>query len=87
MSGIYSWLTEASREQKRTLLAASLGWMLDSMDVMLYTLVLGQVLKEMHLSAAMGGAMMSATLLAAAKVGQAASPPARRWRRWNASAC
>jgi len=66
VSGIYGWLTEASTEQKRTLLAASLGWMLDSMDVMLYTLVLGQVLKEMHLSAAMGGAMMSATLLAAA---------------------
>jgi len=66
LSGIYGWLTEASREQKRTLLAASLGWMLDSMDVMLYTLVLGQVQKEMHLSAAMGGAMMSATLLAAA---------------------
>jgi MFS family permease len=66
MHGVYGWLTEASREQKRTLLAASLGWMLDSMDVMLYTLVLGQVQKEMHLSAAMGGVMMSATLLAAA---------------------
>ena len=66
LSGVFGWLTGASREQKRTLLAASLGWMLDSMDVMLYTLVLGQVQKEMHLSAAMGGAMMSATLLAAA---------------------
>jgi MFS family permease len=61
-----SWLTEASSEQRRTLLAASLGWMLDSMDVMLYTLVLGQVQKEMHLSVAMAGAMMSATLLSAA---------------------
>ena len=66
MNAIYGWLTEASREQKRTLLAASLGWMLDSMDVMLYALVLGQVQKELHLSAAMSGAMMSATLLAAA---------------------
>jgi MFS family permease len=66
MSGIYAWLTEASSEQRRTLLAAALGWMLDSMDVMLYTLVLGQVQKEMHLSVAMAGAMMSATLLSAA---------------------
>ncbi len=66
MNGIYGWLTEASREQKRTLLAASLGWMLDSMDVMLYALVLGQVQKELHLSAAMSGAMVSVTLIAAA---------------------
>src|ERR1017187_10279221 len=66
LSGIASWLTGASREQKRTLLAASLGWMLDSMDVMLYALVLGQVQREMHLSAAMSGAMMSATLISAA---------------------
>jgi MFS family permease len=66
MRGIYGWLAEATSEQRRTLLAASLGWMLDSMDVMLYTLVLGQVQKEMHLSVAMAGAMMSATLLAAA---------------------
>ncbi|MGA2809466.1 MAG: MFS transporter, partial [Terracidiphilus sp.] len=66
MNGIYGWLTEASGEQKHTLLAASLGWMLDSMDVMLYALVLGQVQREMHFSAATGGAMMSATLVSAA---------------------
>ena len=66
MNGIYSWLAEASGEQKHTLLAASLGWMLDSMDVMLYALVLGQVQREMHLSAALSGAMMSVTLVSAA---------------------
>jgi MFS family permease len=66
VNGIYGWLAEASRDQKRTLLAASLGWMLDSMDVMLYALVLGEVQRAMHLSAAMSGAMMSATLIAAA---------------------
>jgi MFS family permease len=66
LNGIYGWLTEASGEQKHTLLAASLGWMLDSMDVMLYALVLGQVQREMHFSAATGGAMMSATLVSAA---------------------
>jgi len=66
LSGIASWLTEAPGEQKRTLVAASMGWMLDSMDVMLYALVLGAVQREMHLSAALSGAMMSATLVSAA---------------------
>ena len=69
MNGMTSWLAEASPEQKRTLIAASLGWMLDSMDVMLYALVLGQVQREMHLSPAMSGAMMSATLISAAAGG------------------
>jgi MFS family permease len=66
LTAITSWITEASPQQKRTLLAACLGWMLDSMDVMLYALVLGQVQREMHLSPAMSGAMMSATLVSAA---------------------
>ena len=66
LEGAFSWLTSASAQQKRALLAASLGWMLDSMDVMLYALVLGEVQREMHFSAAIGGAMMSATLVSAA---------------------
>ena len=66
MNRIYGWLAEASGDQRRTLLAASLGWMLDSMDVMLYALVLGEVQRALHLSAALSGAMMSATLVAAA---------------------
>ncbi len=66
MNGIYGWLVEASPEQRRTLVAASLGWMLDSMDVMLYALVLGEVQKTMHLSAAMSGAMVSVMLVSAA---------------------
>ncbi len=66
MNGIYGWLAESSPDQRRALLAASLGWMLDSMDVMLYALVLGQVQREMHLSAAVSGAMMSVTLISAA---------------------
>ena len=66
MNEIYGWFTQASREQKRTLLAAGLGWMLDSMDVMLYALVLGPVQREMHLSAGTSGALMSVTLVSAA---------------------
>lgn len=66
---MFRWLTESTIEQRRTLLAASLGWMLDSMDVMLYALVLGSIQKEMHLSASLSGAMMSVTLLFAAAGG------------------
>jgi MFS family permease len=40
--------------------------MLDSMDVMIYAMVLPAVQREMHLSSALSGAMMSATLIAAA---------------------
>ena len=69
MNRIYGWLVEASPQQKRALVVASLGWMLDSMDVMLYALVLGPVQQEMHLSAAVSGAMMSATLVSAAAGG------------------
>ena len=65
------WLAESSPEQRRALVAASLGWMLDSMDVMIYALVLGQVQHELNLTTAQSGAMMSATLLAAAAGGLA----------------
>jgi len=81
---IFGWLRSASVDQRRTLLAASLGWMLDSMDVMLYTLVLGQVQREMHLSAAMSGAMMSATLVSAAAGGIAFGWIADRFGRVRA---
>jgi len=66
LNEIYGWFNQASREQKRALLAAALGWMLDSMDVMLYALVLGPVQREMHLSASTSGALMSVTLVSAA---------------------
>ena len=87
MNPIYGWLAEASQEQKRTLLAAFLGYMLDSMDVMLYALVLGQVQREMHLSAALSGAMMSATLIAAAFGGVSFGWFADRYGRVRALTC
>jgi MFS family permease len=60
------WFRSADAQQRRALAAASLGWMLDSMDVMIYAMVLPAVQREMHLSSALSGAMMSATLIAAA---------------------
>ncbi len=59
----------ATSQQKRALLAASLGWMLDSMDVMLYALVLVAIQKELRLSPATGGLLMSLTLVSSAAGG------------------
>lgn len=52
--------------QKRTLLAASLGWMLDSMDVMLYSMALASIQHELGMSASTSGLLMSLTLVASA---------------------
>ncbi len=65
-TGSFAWITHATEQQKRCLLAAFLGYMLDAMDVMLYAFVLGDIQRELHLSSAQSGAMMSATLVAAA---------------------
>ena len=64
-----SWLTTASPAQRRALAAAALGWMLDSMDVMLYAMILPAVQRDLHLTSSLSGAMMSATLLSAAAGG------------------
>ena len=87
MNPVYGWLTEASSGQKRALLAAFLGFMLDSMDVMLYALVLGQVQRDLHLSAALSGGMMSATLVAAAFGGMIFGWFADRFGRVHALIC
>lgn len=55
-----------TRVQKRALLAASLGWMLDSMDVMLYSMVLVSIREELGLSGATSGLLISVTLASSA---------------------
>lgn len=55
--------------QRRALFAASLGWMLDSMDVMLYALVVPSIRVDLHLTATGAGLIMSATLVCAAMGG------------------
>ncbi|MFZ0480033.1 MAG: hypothetical protein WAL71_12865 [Terriglobales bacterium] len=46
---------QATPGQRRTLLAASLGWMLDSFDAMLYALVLTHVMRDLGTSKATAG--------------------------------
>ncbi len=57
-------LQRATSEQRRTLLAASLGWMLDAFDAMLYALVLTHVMRDLGMSKATSGLLYTLTLLA-----------------------
>lgn len=57
-------LRRASPGQRRTLLAAALGWMLDAFDAMLYALVLAHVMRDLGMSKATAGLLYTLTLLA-----------------------
>ncbi len=57
-------LKQATPGQRRTLLAAALGWMLDAFDAMLYALVLTYVMRDLGMSKATSGFLQTLTLLA-----------------------
>ena len=67
--GLFGWWGEATPEAKRALVAASLGWMLDSFDVMLYSLVLAYLMADLGISTTTAGLLGSLTLLASAAGG------------------
>lgn len=52
--------------QKRTLIAAGLGWMLDAFDVMLYSIVLATLMREFGMTKATAGLLNTLTLVASA---------------------
>ena len=64
--GLFGFWRQADVRAKRALLAAGLGWMLDSFDVMLYALVLATMMADLGMSKATAGLLGSVTLLAAA---------------------
>src|SRR5437667_3773722 len=55
---------QVASAQRRTLLAAALGWMLDAFDAMLYALVLTYIMRDLGMSKAVAGSLGSLTLLA-----------------------
>jgi MFS family permease len=65
----FAWWRAAPRSAKKALIAASFGWMLDSFDVMLYSMVLASLMADLHLSKGAAGILGSITLLAAAAGG------------------
>lgn len=57
-------LSAITPAQRRTLLAAALGWMLDAFDVMLYALVLTHIMRDLGMSKSTAGLLNTLTLLA-----------------------
>jgi MFS family permease len=79
-----TWFSQADSTARRALVAASLGWMLDAFDVMLYALVLGAVREELNLSGEVAGGLQSLTLLASAAGGLIFGVIADKWGRTRA---
>ena len=82
--GLFGWWREGTPEGRRALIAAALGWMLDSFDVMLYALVLAAIIPDLGLSKEMAGVLGSITLLAAAAGGIVFGVIADRYGRTRA---
>jgi MFS family permease len=57
-------IQQATPGQRRTLLAASLGWALDAFDAMLYSLVLAMLMRDLGMSKTVAGSLGTITLLA-----------------------
>lgn len=55
-----------SAVQRRTLIAAALGWMLDAFDVMLYSIVLTTLMREFGMTKSTAGLLNTLTLIASA---------------------
>jgi MFS family permease len=64
-----AWWRGVDADARRALLAASLGWMLDSFDVMLYALLVATLIRDLGMTAATGGLLASLTLVASAAGG------------------
>lgn len=81
---MFTWYTQADQTAKRALIAASLGWMLDAFDVMLYALVLVSVRADLNMDAGTAGQLQSLTLIASAVGGFAFGVLADKWGRTRA---
>ncbi len=57
-------IRQATPGQRRTLLAAALGWALDAFDAMLYSLVLALLMRDLGMSKSTAGLLGTLTLLA-----------------------
>ena len=66
IAGLLEWPEYVTSAERRSLVAGGLGWMLDAMDVMLYSMVLAHLMRDLGMSKAEGGLLNSLTLLASA---------------------
>jgi len=63
------WPANVSAAERRSLIAGGLGWMLDAMDVMLYSLVVAHLMRDLGMDKTTAGFLNSLTLLASAAGG------------------
>ena len=66
IAGLLEWPQYVTDAERRSLVAGGLGWMLDAMDVMLYSLVLAHLMRDLGMGKAEGGLLNSLTLFASA---------------------
>lgn len=60
------WFVGATKKQWRVFWAAFLGWTLDVMDLMLYSMVIVYVIKDFGMNSSLAGTIASAALIASA---------------------
>ncbi len=76
-----TFLRRLNRAEAATLLGTLLGWMLDGMDVMIFSLVMPTLIALWHISQGQAGLIGTATLLVSAAGGWLAGLAADRWGR------
>jgi MFS family permease len=62
----FDWLRQATPPERSSLIAGGLGWMLDAMDVMLYSLVIVYLIRDFAMDTRTAGFLTSLTLVASA---------------------
>src|SRR5580692_3177436 len=82
--GLFGWWQQGDARAHRAFMAASLGWILDAFDVMLYSLVLASLMRDLHLTKTEGGLLNSVTLVASAAGGLVFGVIADRYGRKRA---
>jgi MFS family permease len=62
----FSWPKDVTPAERKSLIAGGFGWMLDAMDVMLYSFVLTYLIHDFSMSKSTAGSLISITLVASA---------------------
>ena len=68
-SRLFDWPRQITNAERKSLLAGGLGWMLDAMDVMLYSLVITYLIREFSMDTRTAGFLNSLTLVLASAIG------------------
>lgn len=66
MTAVFTWWATAGRDARRALLAAAIGWMLDAMDVLIYSFVLNDVRAEFGIDDRASGLLIALPLASSA---------------------